>query len=237
MSKLNLSDSLFEAATSIQGGYVNELPFQPFIQNGTSPIFEGVSSSFKMQLPQLGGYFGTTTKTNATLTISADDKNRPIVAEWQPPESLGYVTVYMSDLGTKKDWSENWYNEKEGKILITNILLNSFKQLESKVDTSGIIITRDDIERNGDKTTLSVTLNKRLRRAETLEDGTKSLAFHYQLEHWIPVLVLIISAALMGLCGILLKKFKWKWLNDYALPISMIGSMALAIPISILIKG
>jgi hypothetical protein len=71
-----------------------------------------------MQLPQLGGYFGTTTKTNATLTISADDKNRPIVAEWQPPESLGYVTVYMSDLGTKKDWSENWYNEKEGKILV-----------------------------------------------------------------------------------------------------------------------
>ncbi len=72
---------------------------------------------------------------------------------------------------------------------------------------------------------------------ETLEDGTKSLAFHYQLEHWIPVFVLIISAALMGICGILLKKFKWKWLNDYALPISMIGSMALAIPISILIKG
>jgi hypothetical protein len=50
--------------------------------------------------------------------------------------------------------------------------LNSFKQLESKVDTSGIIITRDDIKRNGDKTTLSVTLNKRLRRAETLDDGT-----------------------------------------------------------------
>ena len=72
---------------------------------------------------------------------------------------------------------------------------------------------------------------------ETLEDGTKSLAFHYQLEHWIPVFILIISAALMGICGILLKKFKWKWLNDYALPISMIGSMALAIPISILIKG
>ena len=61
------------------------------------------------------------------------------------------------------------------------------------------------------------------------------LAFHYQIEHWIPVFVLAISAGLMGICGILLKKFKWKWLNDYALPISMIGSMALAIPISILI--
>ena len=70
---------------------------------------------------------------------------------------------------------------------------------------------------------------------EKLEDGTKQLAFHYQIEHWIPVFVLAISAGLMGVCGILLKKFKWKWLNDYALPISMIGSMALAIPISILI--
>lgn len=68
-------------------------------------------------------------------------------------------------------------------------------------------------------------------------DGAKVLAFHYQIEHWIPVFVLLISAALMGVCGILLKKFKWKWLNDYALPISMIGSMALAIPLSIIIKG
>lgn len=68
-------------------------------------------------------------------------------------------------------------------------------------------------------------------------DGVKVLAFHYQLEHWIPVFVMTISAGIMAVCGILLKKFNWKWLNDYALPISMIGSMALAIPISLLIKG
>ncbi len=72
---------------------------------------------------------------------------------------------------------------------------------------------------------------------ETLENGTKALAFHYQLEHWIPVFVMAISAGLMAICGTLLKKFNWKWLNDYALPISMIGSMALAIPVSLLIKG
>lgn len=65
----------------------------------------------------------------------------------------------------------------------------------------------------------------------------KVLAFHYQIEHWIPVFVMAISAGLMSICGILLKKFNWKWLTDYALPISMIGSMALAIPISIWIKG
>ena len=68
-------------------------------------------------------------------------------------------------------------------------------------------------------------------------DGAKVLVFHYQLEHWIPVFVMAISAGLMGVCGVLLKKFNWKWLNDYALPISMIGSMALAIPVSLWIKG
>lgn len=68
-------------------------------------------------------------------------------------------------------------------------------------------------------------------------DENKNLAFHYQLEYWIPVFVMAISAGIMTICGILLKKFKWKWLNDYALPLSMIGSMALAIPISLLIKG
>ena len=67
--------------------------------------------------------------------------------------------------------------------------------------------------------------------------GEKVLAFHYQLEYWIPVFVMAISAGIMAVCGILLKKFNWKWLNDYALPLSMIGSMVLAIPLSILIKG
>ena len=66
-------------------------------------------------------------------------------------------------------------------------------------------------------------------------NGANGVEFHYQLKYWIPVFVMMISAALMGICGLLLKKLNWKWLNDYALPISMIGSMALAIPISLLI--
>ena len=57
------------------------------------------------------------------------------------------------------------------------------------------------------------------------------IEFHYQLEYWIPVFVMFISAAIMCICGILLKKLNWKWLNDYALPLSMVGAMALAIPI------
>ncbi len=67
--------------------------------------------------------------------------------------------------------------------------------------------------------------------------GNKIFDFHYELKYWIPVFVMAISAAIMSICGILLKKFNWKWLNDYALPISMLGSMALAIPLSILING
>lgn len=46
-------------------------------------------------------------------------------------------------------------------------------------------------------------------------------------------LVLLISALIMCLCGFLRGKFKWNWINDYALPICMILSMAAAIPLSI----
>lgn len=52
------------------------------------------------------------------------------------------------------------------------------------------------------------------------------------LAGWIPVFVMLCSALVMALCAIGVKKFKWSWLNEYALPISMIVSMALAIPIT-----
>lgn len=66
-------------------------------------------------------------------------------------------------------------------------------------------------------------------------NGENGVEFHYQLEYWIPVFVMAISAGIMAICGLLLKKLNWKWLNDYALPLSMIGSMALAIPITLAI--
>ncbi len=52
---------------------------------------------------------------------------------------------------------------------------------------------------------------------------------------WIPVFVLLFSALLMGVCGILIKKCNMKWLESYALPISMIGSMIFACIITPLI--
>lgn len=48
----------------------------------------------------------------------------------------------------------------------------------------------------------------------------------------VPVLVMLVSAVSMVICGILMKKLKWKWLNDYALPICMVIGMASAIPIT-----
>jgi hypothetical protein len=45
---------------------------------------------------------------------------------------------------------------------------------------------------------------------------------------WIPLFVLLFSALLMALCGLLMKLFHMKWLQNYALPISMLGAMAFA---------
>lgn len=52
------------------------------------------------------------------------------------------------------------------------------------------------------------------------------------LEGWIPVFVMLIAAATTLIFGVLLKITKWRWLSDFALPVSMIVAMALAIPIT-----
>lgn len=48
----------------------------------------------------------------------------------------------------------------------------------------------------------------------------------------IPVLVMLSSAVLMLICGALTKLLKARWITDYALPISLVGGMAMAIPIT-----
>ena len=57
------------------------------------------------------------------------------------------------------------------------------------------------------------------------------------LKGWIPIFVLLFSAFLMGICGILVKKCNIKWLENYALPISMLGAMVFAVFITPLIGG
>lgn len=48
----------------------------------------------------------------------------------------------------------------------------------------------------------------------------------------IPVCVMAVSAVIMAICGLLTKVAKQSWMNDYALPISLVGGMAAAIPIT-----
>ena len=48
----------------------------------------------------------------------------------------------------------------------------------------------------------------------------------------IPVVVFAFSAVVMALCGIFAIKLKQKWMNDYALPISLVCGMAIAIPVT-----
>lgn len=43
------------------------------------------------------------------------------------------------------------------------------------------------------------------------------------------ILVLLTSMVLIVIFGLLLKKFKWEWLRNYALPLSMVIAMAMAI--------
>ena len=46
----------------------------------------------------------------------------------------------------------------------------------------------------------------------------------------IPVCVMLVSAVVMIICGLLMRKPKLKWLSEYALPISLVLGMASAIP-------
>ena len=53
----------------------------------------------------------------------------------------------------------------------------------------------------------------------------------------VPVFVMLSAMLMMAVCGLLMKKLKWKWLNDYALPISMVFGMVMAIPFTNLFGG
>lgn len=69
--------------------------------------------------------------------------------------------------------------------------------------------------------------------AVTSEDPTtKEMVTEYfsSTSGLIPVCVMAVSMVSMLVCGLLMKKLGWKWLNDYALPICMVLGMASAIP-------
>lgn len=55
------------------------------------------------------------------------------------------------------------------------------------------------------------------------------------LAGWIPIFVLLVSAVIMAICGLLIKKCKMQWIETYALAISMVGAMVFAAVITPLI--
>ena len=56
--------------------------------------------------------------------------------------------------------------------------------------------------------------------------------FSGNLSGLIAPLVMLVSALMMIVCAFALKKLNWRWMNDYALPISLIAGMVSAIPIT-----
>ena len=64
------------------------------------------------------------------------------------------------------------------------------------------------------------------------ETGEKIAVNYTATSGLIPVCVLVVSALVMLICGLLMRKPKLKWLSEYALPISLVLGMAAAIPIT-----
>ena len=58
------------------------------------------------------------------------------------------------------------------------------------------------------------------------------LVFKGNTSGLVPVCVMVVSAIVMAVCGLSAKKFKMRWLEDYALPFSLILGMASAIPLT-----
>ena len=57
------------------------------------------------------------------------------------------------------------------------------------------------------------------------------------LQGWIPFFVMVVSALLMCVCAVFVKVLKWSWMEQYALPLSMLGGMFLSIPITNLVDS
>lgn len=51
------------------------------------------------------------------------------------------------------------------------------------------------------------------------------------LKGWIPIFVMLISAAVTMIFGVVQKLTKWNWIRDYALPVSMVVGMVCSVPI------
>lgn len=163
----SLPDVLFEIAESAKGTYINDHEVQPEELND-SVILSGIT-----KLDKLGGYFGTTTKPDATNVIFVEDL-RPIYAEWK--YGNGKVAVFMCDFGGK--WTNQLFDDSDG-IEGTKLIKNMFKAtLNATVASSGMTF---ETERSEGETKLTIDVSKLLRQGEavvatvTSPDGETSM--------------------------------------------------------------
>jgi len=68
-------------------------------------------------------------------------------------------------------------------------------------------------------------------------NGVEEIVKYTSTSGLVPVCVMAVSMVCMLICGLLMKKLGWKWLNDYALPICMVLGMISAIPFTALLGG
>ena len=133
----------------------------PMKEYDITAVLQGVSKYDK-----LWGYYGTTLKDGATMTLYADN-HRPILAEWKC--GLGKVTVFTSDFG--QYWTQRMFDNSDGASntrLVNNILVNS---LNEKTDSTGIDVYENPNREWGQGTTLlKVEIpTTKLRDGETLK--------------------------------------------------------------------
>jgi Ca-activated chloride channel homolog len=95
---------------------INEGLFQPSISSFTSAVL-GITD-----LPNLGGYYGTLLKEDATMVLSSNE-GLPVYASWRVGN--GRVGSFTSDLNGY--WSSNYFVDPQGTTLIKNITTSLFK--------------------------------------------------------------------------------------------------------------
>jgi Mg-chelatase subunit ChlD len=118
-----LPDIMVTESTTSAIEYVNEGVFSPTIANFT-PAVTGIT-----ELPELGGYYGTLLKEDATMVLRTNEE-LPLYASWQ--YGSGRVGSFTSDLNGS--WSANYFADPEGQKLIRNIVSSLFpeKSMEEK---------------------------------------------------------------------------------------------------------
>ncbi len=93
----------------------------PLIVRDTKPVIQKDSELTDFmsggQLPNLGGYLGTTLKTKATAYITSPE-GHPLYAAWN--YGFGKVSCFTSDL--HGEWSASWHQSNISKKLVSNMI-------------------------------------------------------------------------------------------------------------------